>query len=73
MNAKIVKVVVVLVIALSVMVFVRDGKRDFDIRTTLPFLRGPKPALYEWAAVAIAGIGVWGVYRLHKRNAKDDH
>lgn len=71
MNARIVKMVVAIVIALSVLVWLRDGRRDFDIRSTLPFMRGRKPALYEWGALAMAGIGAWGLWRSMRQTSDD--
>ena len=65
MNAKILRIVVILVIMLAVLSWIRsDGRYDFDIRTIVPFMHGSDVTIYDWGGLILIALGVWGFARL---------
>ncbi|MBN2560186.1 MAG: hypothetical protein JXQ75_04585 [Phycisphaerae bacterium] len=65
MNAKILRIVVVLVVALSVLAWIRsNGRHDFDIRSVIPFMHGSDVSLYDWAGLVVIALGAWSLARL---------
>lgn len=71
MNTKVIQVTVIVIVTLVVLGWLRsDGSYDFDLRSILPFLRG-EVTLHDWGALALLGLGLWGLGRL-RRDPEED-
>lgn len=71
MNTKILQIAAIVLITLAVLIWLRsDGRYDFDLRETLPFLRG-KVTLHDWGSLAIIALGLWGLGRLRRLHHRD--
>ena len=64
------KITIVLLITLTVIAFIRAGD-NFHIARVLPFCDGDIN-LYDWAGLIMAGIFLWGLYRLRRRRENDE-
>jgi hypothetical protein len=72
MNAKVLQVAVILLISFAMLSWIRsNGVYDFDIRSVLPFFRGPHVTLYDFAGLALILLAVCGCARV-RRAASDD-
>ena len=62
-------VVLILIVTMGLIVFVRGG-RDFSLVKAIPFCGGHKPGLYDFGAIALFTLMLWGLGRL-KRSGQD--
>ena len=65
------KITIVLLITMTAIAFIRAAGDSFHIARVLPFCDGDIN-LYDWAGLAMAGIFLWGLYRLSHRNEDDE-
>ena len=65
------KITIVLLITITVIAFIRAGD-SFHIASVLPFCDGEPVNIYHWAGLVMAGIFLWGLYRLSRRNGDDE-
>ena len=64
------KITIILLITIMVIAFIRAAGDSFHIASVLPFRDGDVD-LYDWAGLAMAGIFLWGLYRLRRRDEDD--
>lgn len=62
---KAVKIVLILLIISSLIIWVRGGD-GFDIRRVLPLVND-KGVAYQWGGVAAVGLLLWGLARLKRQ------
>ena len=59
------KLVLVLLVTMGLIVFVRGG-RDFSLPKALPFCGGHKPGFYDFGALCLIVLMLWGLGRLRR-------
>lgn len=65
MNRRIVLIVLTVVVALSLLSWIRsEGRHAFDIRSIVPFMRGSDTTVYDWGGLVLVVVGIWGLLRL---------
>jgi hypothetical protein len=57
------KLVLILIVTMGLILFVRGG-RDFNLVKSLPFCGGHKPGFYDFGAIALVVLMLWGLGRL---------
>jgi hypothetical protein len=61
-------ITVAVVVTLAILVWLRNDSYTFSVLKTIPFLRGPDVTLYDWGALALLGLGLWGLSRLRRNS-----
>lgn len=61
----------IVILVCSLVNFIRGGA-DFHIAKVLPFCSGRPVSLYDWAAVAMFIITVWGLNRLRRQEGDSE-
>ena len=67
---KVIWTVLIVVLIAGLMCWVRGGA-DFSFVRALPFLGGHPPGVFDFGAICLCVITVWGLARL-RRNRDDD-
>ena len=71
-HARVLVITLILIATFALLGWMRsDNMYDFDIRQTLPFLRGRGVTLHDWGALALILLGVWGIHRLYSPTKSD--
>ena len=66
MNKRLIAVVVIVFLAVSAIRWLQADGKPFDIRSILPFLGDRTSLEYGLGGLALIGLGVWGILRLHR-------
>ncbi len=56
-------IILVLIGAMGIIIFIRGG-RDFSLPQVLPFCGGHRPGFYDFGAVCLLALMLWGLGRL---------
>ena len=64
---KAIKITIILLVTFTVLAFIRRGA-DFHIAKILPFCDGEPVSLFSWAGLIMAGLFLWGLARLRRRD-----
>jgi len=67
--AKIILVLLVIAVLIGV---VRSGRDLGHIGRVLPFCSGGEPGLYDFAALAVVAIALWGIARMYRAGKDAD-
>jgi len=62
-------VIVIVILTLTVVRWIRAGD-DFPLGRALPFMNGEFNPLYDFGALGMVVIFIWGLVRLHHRRDK---
>ena len=66
------KIILVLLVISALIGFVRSGRDLGHIGRVLPFCSGGAPGLYDFAALAVVAIALWGIARMYRAGKDAD-
>jgi hypothetical protein len=66
------KVILVLLVISALIGVVRSGRGLGHIGRVLPFCSGGEPGLYDFGALAIIAIALWGIVRMYRAGIDAD-
>ena len=66
------KIILVLLVISALIGVVRSGRGLGHIGRALPFCSGGEPGLYDFAALAVVAIALWGIARMYRAGKDAD-
>jgi hypothetical protein len=66
------KIVLVLLVISALIGVVRSGRGLGHIGRVLPFCSGGEPGLYDFGALAVIAIALWGIARMYRAGKDTD-
>jgi len=66
------KIILVLLVIAALIGVVRSGRDLGHIGRVLPFCSGGKPGFYDFAALAVVAIALWGIARMYRAGKDTD-